>query len=767
MADLTSAMWSSADEPIDGAEQDRLNRKDYSRQLAKAIADWTGRQSLTIALTGVWGSGKSSIKNMAVQALRKLASDVDVIEFNPWRWGSQDQLAEAFFREIGLALGRDSGGGAKESNDLGKKWRKYAATLKAGSDLTSGFQTVLTGALGATGIFSVLAAFNWLPVALRPYVGAFGVFALGAAAVLNRFEKIAEGIANYFEKKGSSEQKTLEEAKEALSQALQKRRSPIVVILDDVDRLTDAQVALLFQLVKANADLPKFVFVMLFQRDIVEKSLNAIAGNNGARYLEKIVQVMLDIPLVDRSHIDSMLFEGLNAHLVRMPEEEFDRTRWGNLFVSGIQAYFQTVRDVKRYLASLQFYVSLFKNESGWEVDLIDLFAIEAIRVFSPSIYKKIGELKPILTSVGRPYGPKAQAEYKSAVNTLADGEPAHLKSPILDVIRELFPGTDWAFGGSEKPTQYLDIWLKERRISSPVIFDRFFQFGVPQNDISGEETDRVVGLAGDRTAMVSALIDLSNRGMIFIFVQRLDAYKDEIPLQVAVPFITAIFDIGDLLPEDDPGTFVGPSLLFRRVVFFYLKRQQGESERMSILRSAISETTGLIQPLMLTMSEVDPKRREEPDKNLVTDEDAQELKALCIRKIREAALEGPPLSTNPRLGSILYRWLDWTNDAAEVKKWVSNVASSPEGAMLILRAFVSRGSRQSIDDKVAVVTWNIRLGDLERFVDLALFQEMIDKLVVSKLDERDRNCLRAYQRAVKRRREGKSDDEWGRDDEE
>jgi len=766
MADSSSAMWStSADEPIEAVDQDRLNRKDFSRQLAKAIAGWTGRQSLTIALTGVWGSGKSSIKNMAVQALKELTADVDVIEFNPWRWGNQDQLAEAFFREIGLALGRDAGATAKESEDLAKKWRKYAATLKAGSDLTSGFQTALAGVLGATGAFSVLAALNWFPEALRPYLGAFGVFAIIAAAVLSRSGKIAEGIADYFEKKGSAEQKTLEEAKDALVESLQKRRSPIVVILDDIDRLTDAHVALLFQLVKANADLPKFVFVMLFQRDIVEKSLDAIAGNNGAKYLEKIVQVMLDIPLVNRSHIESILFDGLNAHLVGMPLEDFDRTRWGNIFVGGVQAYFKTVRDVKRYLASLQFYVSLFKNESGWEVDLIDLFAIEAIRVFSPAIYKRIGELKPILTSVGRPYGQKAQAEYKSTVNALADGEPPHLKTPVLDVVRELFPGTDWAFGGSEKPTEYLDIWLKERRISSPVIFDRFFQFGVPQDDISGEETDRVVALAGDRNAMVAALIDLNNRGMIFVFVQRLDAHKDEIPLEDAVPFITAIFDIGDELPEDEPGTFIGPSLLFRRVVFFYLKRQQDESERMSILRSAINETIGLIQPLMLTSSEIDPKRREEPEKNLVSDEDAQELKALCVRKIREAALEGPRLSKNAKLGSILYRWLDWTDDAAEVRTWVSNVASSPEGAILILRALVSRGSRQSIDDKVAVVTWNLRLGDLERFVDLSKFQEQLDHLVVSNLGERDRNCLRAYQRAVKRRREGMADDEWGRDD--
>jgi len=179
----------------------------------------------------------------------------------------------------------------------------------------------------------------------------------------------------------------------------------------------------------------------------------------------------------------------------------------------------------------------------------------------------------------------------------------------------------------------------------------------------------------------------------------------------------------------------------------------------------AISETTGLMQPIMLTSGEIDPKRREEPDKNLVGDEDAEKLKELCVKKIRDVALDGR-LARNIKLGPILYRWLDW-GEVAEVRRWVSNVASSREGAVLILRALVSRGSSQSIEDKVGRVTWNLRLGDLERFIDLTQFQAMMDKVVVSKLDERDRNCFRAYQRAVQRRSQGKGDDEWGRDDDE
>jgi hypothetical protein len=109
MVDASSAMWSSADEPIDGAEQDRLSRNGFSRQLAKAIAGWAGRQSLTVAVTGVWGSGKSSIKNMErvlADAEKKNALDDDGgDDKKPKPWSSHwwEQYTVRYF--IGTIIG--------------------------------------------------------------------------------------------------------------------------------------------------------------------------------------------------------------------------------------------------------------------------------------------------------------------------------------------------------------------------------------------------------------------------------------------------------------------------------------------------------------------------------------------------------------------------------------------------------------------------------------------------------------------------------------
>src|SRR5438093_3700582 len=93
----------SADRPISSAGSDRLGRANFSRALARALAGWAGEDSLVVGLYGEWGAGKSSIKNMAIEAIRMQQPPLaDVLEFNPWAFGGQGRLMDAFVREIAV-----------------------------------------------------------------------------------------------------------------------------------------------------------------------------------------------------------------------------------------------------------------------------------------------------------------------------------------------------------------------------------------------------------------------------------------------------------------------------------------------------------------------------------------------------------------------------------------------------------------------------------------------------------------------------------------
>ena len=77
----------SVDRPITSCAEDLLGRSGFAESIAAAIKGWTGNDSLVIALYGSWGSGKTSIKNMTVEALRSSEETCPlIVEFNPWQW---------------------------------------------------------------------------------------------------------------------------------------------------------------------------------------------------------------------------------------------------------------------------------------------------------------------------------------------------------------------------------------------------------------------------------------------------------------------------------------------------------------------------------------------------------------------------------------------------------------------------------------------------------------------------------------------------------
>ncbi|WJM95308.1 hypothetical protein QEP73_17220 [Pseudomonas defluvii] len=57
------------DRPITQQSDDLLDRAGFAQRLALTISSWRNRESLVNGLTGGRGSGKSSIKNMAVEQL--------------------------------------------------------------------------------------------------------------------------------------------------------------------------------------------------------------------------------------------------------------------------------------------------------------------------------------------------------------------------------------------------------------------------------------------------------------------------------------------------------------------------------------------------------------------------------------------------------------------------------------------------------------------------------------------------------------------------
>lgn len=737
-----------------------MGRSGFAKSIAAAIKGWTGNDSLVIALYGSWGSGKTSIKNMAIETLLSSEGNCPlIVEFNPWQWAGQEQLADAFFRQIGLVLGKDT---SKEGRKRAAKWRAYGAYLKAGSFLAHSLRYIIFWFLliiGFIGIGSLFSQLEWVRTVL--YVIVAVAFVL--SVLLRWGGRFAEEIAAILSAKSEANRKTLPEIKKDLTEPLRKLKKPALVVIDDVDRLSAEEIKLLFQLIKANADFPNLVYLLLFQRDVVEKSLETVTGAGGKEFLEKIVQIGFDIPQMEQSRLEKILFSGLDKLLEQDSKilQRFNQQYWGNIFIAGLRPYFATLRDVNRFLSTLSFHTSLFRSSGRFEVNPIDLITLEVLRTFEPAVYQRLYGAKDALTERRDSMRGGKEEEKKRTVEFIVERAEEANRPQVREILKQLFPHTGWIFGGFAYGSGYEEEWFRDLRVCHPDIFDRYFHFAIPERDISQAELDRILSLASDREGLATELRAFNARGLLGVVLDRLEAYKEKIDIKHAIPFIAALFDIGDELPEELPGFLtIGADTHASRIVFWYLKQEKDWKKRGYILKEAMKITNGVYLPVMRTsLEESKEARKKEPDAFIVDEDDLKDLRNICVEKIRQAAESGA-LKTHPEIARILYRWREWATPE-EPKKWVEDLVESHNGALFLLRAFVQRSTSQGIGDYVPKIHWRISLSSLENFISIDVLEQKVKKIDLAGIGEKEQRAVQAFQKALKRRQEGKSDDEW------
>jgi predicted KAP-like P-loop ATPase len=749
----------TADRPIESRHQDRLGRSQFARHLAEAIERWKENESLAIALYGEWGIGKSSIKNLVLEQLRAHGDQApDIVEFNPWQWTGHEDLSGAFFREILAVLG----GSPRSANTkaLLRALRRYAAYL----GLVHAF---LGGPKGLVAL--ILAVFGALSLAPPLFLKdgnalvaakVLGWTALALAAVVFWSQQILEKLAVWIESM-SPGPVSLNDHKKAVIEALRKHKRTILVVLDDVDRLTAAEIQAVFQLIKVNADFPRFVYLVMFQRNIVERALAELTKESGSTFLEKIVQVGFDVPQARQDEIDQILFEGLDRILAE-DLKRLDQTYWGNVYLGALRPYFQDLRDVKRFHASLGFHINLLRTGSTLDVNPVDLIAIEALRVFEPEFYRRIRSSKALLTA-HRSLDSSDRARVAEQIKELvADVQPER-KSILAELVRQLFPTAAFAWGGTYYAAEIRSEWERDLRLCAPGFFDRYFQLGLSKGEISQYEVEMLLGLTSDTSGLVRELKRLAGEGRLNAALDRLDVNKDRIESRNAVSAVTALFEIGDELPEPPPGAFLGPDWTIQRIAHQALKREQAP-ERATKAEQILRGTSNIrMLVMMVALNSKEDERKKNPQDVLFPDAELVRLQAIAVERIRKAAAEGQLLNQRHLLHT-LFRWRDWAGDE-EPKRWAQTIGGSPHGALALLGAFLNKGTSQGVGDRVPKVQHSMRYTELERFLDLEAVEKQLDALADVRLSDLDQSVVHEFRKALARKRTGKPEGTFGWDD--
>jgi len=579
----------------------------------------------------------------------------------------------------------------------------------------------------------------------------------GIAAVLTWSSTVAETVANFLQIGTDVGAKTVGEVKRELADELAKLKRPLLVILDDIDRLTPREAQEIFQLIKINGDFPNLVYLLLFDRKLVEKSVEELMPGSGREFLEKIVQVPFDVPAIQQVQLEKVLFEGIDRILGEPGiGQRFDRQRWGNLYVGALRPFFETLRDVNRYLSTLSFHAGLYKGERTFEVNPVDLIGLEVLRVFTPDVYSLVARNKELLTSLS---DRRNTDETKGRIMAMIESADEGPRPMVTELMKQLFPPVEWALNGSLYGANFAGTWLRDLRVCSETVFDRYFAFTVPSGDLPQSDVDRLLQSSADREQLRQALDSLADRGLINLALERLDTFQEQIPLQNARPFLAGLFDVGERIPKERGASFaISPEMHAIRIVYWYLRRIEQSTERLEVLRQAIEESAGLSLPVrFVSIEESSATRGRDTSERIVDDEGLGLLKELCVKKIEQAAADGR-LADNPFLVQVLYRWTEW-GGSGPAKGFCQRFLATPGDVARFLTLFVQTSFSQGMRDFVSRENRYIGLSNVERLLPWTEIERALagfDETTVEKEEERE--AVELFRKAVARRRAGKPD---------
>lgn len=718
----------SSDRPISSQSSDILNRGQFAQTLAERLRKWEGEESLVLALMGEWGCGKTSLKNLVREKIQMdEASVISVIEFCPWELSQHLSLTETFLNALAEHLGMKDD---ETSRRASKRIRLYSSALGFGGDIAR--------AIGGTLVHSG-----------QTFGAAIAAGGLALSTTSRALAQAAE-VSNHF----SKQPETIVTIKENLVAAMQALDEPILVVIDDIDRLTSAEIREVFQLIKANANLPNLIYLMLFDREVVVRALNAWSDNDGDRYLEKIVQVPLNIPAPDLPALHQALFKRLDRILeTKSIATRWDTGRWLDYWNNGLADYFQNLRSVYRFISSFEFHASIMITPSTSEVDPLDLLVLEALRVFEPRLYDDLPKHRSVLVGINKIFHSdrwEGKAGRTEAALLLQVEE--RNRQRVSQLIRMLFP----ALTGSDSDRED----IRRCRVGTEEFFDRYFSLSLRSTEVSEEIVTLLRNCLSKPEAFKNICDKLNQQNKLKTAFQRLDAYNDQISKEELPSALLSLIEAADLDDGKEPiGLFeLDLCSLVWRQIYFSLRRIEDIEDRFLILKESLSKGNGLLIPVKIAQYET---RDDDKDNSyLVSDEHSVKLRKIALDRIEEFAAQGK-LRELKRIAWVLYCWSDWSGSIEAPRKWINHELQGPSDALWILGQFLQT---KSTTTNLTYYTRYILLDELKKFAEIDKLKEFSCDLSIEKLSGDEGRALRAFRYALEWRKQGKPGDYTGPD---
>ena len=641
----------STDKPIETENKDLLSRSSFSKQLGKGIYEYNDKSGLVIGLFGKWGTGKTSVINMAEEEINRLSQTDEnkplIMKFSPWNYSGKDNLISLFFQNLKVKIALQDNVQIKIK--LGKALSDYADA------------------------FEVLSYI--------PYIGS----------------GLATGLKTVAKRQGENLMKIpdLDETRKILEDELVKLDKKVIIVIDDIDRLTNSQIRDIFQLVKQVADFPNIIYILVMDREVAQRALIDVHNIDGNKYLDKIIQVPLELPEIRKTKLQDILIIKLHEILKETSyKAKIDGKYWSRILINCISPYINNLRDVNRVLNTFQFRYGILQHETSFE----DLIAITTLEVLEPKLFKWIcnnkeavcgGLLHSTLSNLN------SKGNYKKLYCDEFESEGID-SNRAIKCLSTLFPVFAKDVGENSYPRQSEADIRRNMSIAHQERFELYFMFNLDNIKVSRKIINECIYIL-EEVDLLKYIKEINNEEKIGYFLEEISSLVNEIPYN-RLSLIASVL----LLLHGEFNGRIQKSILSisaeERASFIIeevLGRLNTEEEKYKVLCSSLQKIKviglGAIAKIIINIEKshgrlVENSKCEE--KQILSLFHLKKIEAIFVEKVKNI-VESTSISNIRNFRAIFYLWKFL--DEEGVCKYIKNLFESEVNKLKFITALSYR----------------------------------------------------------------------------
>lgn len=630
------------DKPASTKFEDRFQRYEFAKRIAAIAATAKTDKSLIIGLYGKWGEGKTSVMNFIQQELPK---DTIIVNFNPWLFSDEQHLLKSFFSTLATSIGTEIKSGKEKVGEI-----------------------------------------------LADYGDAIGDFTEYIPKVGSKFKWLGK-----LGKKLSAV--SVEVLKNRVDAMIRKSGNPIVIFVDDIDRLDVDEIQYVFKLVKLVGDFPCTSYILSFDDEMVSAALAPKYGGHdkaaGYNFLEKIIQVPLKIPKASKKalykYTDDLISVVLKEVEVELSKGEV--TDFTEAFNTSFLPFMDNPRIAIRYANTLAFSLPLLKGE----VNTGNLLIIEGIKIFYPELYDFIRSNAYLFTQrIGTSEYDHEQGERDEVRNKLSgaiDIYTTDKRKVIIEILQQLFPQLKAVYNNTSFPDSAHTQWTKEKKICSGRYFERYFSYTVQEGDIPDNYFAQLI--ADLVTAPVEETVRKLKRTIeqytAFDLILKLRIHEEVLTEGQSTNLSLALAQIGHTFPlEQDmhfATTYAQSASLIARLV-----RNVPKSKQMALIIQLLSEAQSLEYAMEIHYWLM-YREKNYPDKAIFSERHEARIQEFIVERFRKEMTDENFFSLVS--DGNLWRILSWWSKSDKYKDalqsfWAKHLGNrdNPDFALQLLKVF-------------------------------------------------------------------------------